>query len=192
MLHPPMNYFSKAIQELRSISVSDYDERVEDICRELDEEAIEQGRWPSSFFPEVLDLLSDTRFLSVRTSWKLLLFLRNNWDRLSPVEVDALKKILVATFDKLGDFTGPLLVAEILGKFYPDEDTLVALKTLSRVTKSPARELVPHGFATLAKETGDQTLRDSAIRELKALLQDDSEAVRSEAALSLSRIETAN
>jgi HEAT repeat protein len=187
-----VSYFSEAIQELRSISISDYEDRVEDIFYELDGEIIEEGGWPASFFPEVLNLLSDTRFLSVRTSWKLLLFIRQNWQRLSPTEVSALKNILVAAFDKFGDFTGPLLVAEILGKFYPDENTLAALKTLSTDSKPPARELVPCGFEMLAKTTCDQTLRDSAIRELRTLLKDDSEPVRIEAALSLSKIEHTN
>lgn len=187
-----MSYFTKAIQELRSLSVSDYDERVEDICRELDDETMEEGGWPRSFFPEVLNLLNDTRFLSLRTSWKLLSFIRQNWQRLSPTEVSALKNILVDAFDKFGDFTGPLLVAEILGKFYPDENTLAALKTLNRISKPPARELVPSGFEMLAKTADDPTLRDAAIRELKALLNDDSEAVSKEAALSLSKIEDTN
>jgi len=187
-----MSYFSEAIQELRSVSISDYEERVEDICRELDGETAEKGGWPVSFFPEVLNLLSDARFLSVRSSWHLLSFIRENWERLSPTEVFALKDILVAAFDKFGDFTGPRLVAEVLGKYYPDENTLSALITLSRISKPPARELVPCGFETLAKATNDQTLRDSAIRELRTLLKDDSGAVRKEAALSLSKIERAN
>lgn len=185
-----MSYFSAAIQQLRSVSMSDYDDRVEDICVELDGETIEEGGWPQSFFPEILKLLSDTRFLSVRTSWKVLLFVRNNWERLSPTDVSALKSVLVTAFDKFGDLTGPHLVAKILGKFYPDENTLVALKTLNRVSKLPARELVPYGFETLARSSCDQALRESAVRELKILLKDDSDAVRSEAALSLSRIES--
>lgn len=187
-----MSYFSEAIQELQAVSISDYEERVEDICRDLDDETMEEGGWPASFFREVLNLLSDMRFLSVRTSWNLLLFIKRNWERLSPAEVSALKNILVAAFDKFGDFTGPLLVAEILGKYYPDENTLSALKTLSRISKPPARELVPCGFETLAKATNDQTLRDSAIRELRTLLLDDSEAVRREAALALNKIEPKN
>ncbi len=187
-----MSYFSEAIQELRSVAISDYDDRVEDICLELDGETTEEGGWPASFFPEILKLLSDTRFLSVRTSWRLLLFVRNNWERLSPTEVSALKNILVDAFDKFGDFKGSHLVAKMLGKFYPDEDTLTALKTLNRNSKPRARELVPYGFETLARATYEQALRDSAIRELEILLKDDSEAVRSEAALSLSKIERTN
>jgi len=84
---------------------------------------------------------------------------------------------------------GPFLVAEILGHYYPDENTLLGLKSLSRVAALPARELVPRGFELLAKTANNQTLRDSAIRELRTLLKDDSEAVRSEAALSLNKIE---
>jgi len=187
-----VSYFSQAIQELRSISVSDYEERIEDICRELDGETMEQDGWPASFFPEILNLLSDPQFLSVRTSWNLLLFIKKNWRRLSPTQISALRNTLVLAFDKFGDFTGPLLVSEILGEFYPDENTLAIFRTLSKSANGPARELIPHGFETLAKTTRDHTLRDFAMRELKALLKDDSETVRREAALSLSIIERSN
>lgn len=152
---------------------------------------MEEGAWPASFFPEILNLLSDTRFLSVRTSYKLVHFIKGNWERLSPSDVSALKGILVAAFDKFGDFLGPFLVAEILGEFYPDQNTLAVLMTLNRISKAPARELVPLGFENLARATNDQTLRESAIRELNALLNYDLEAVRYEAALSLGRIERA-
>jgi hypothetical protein len=184
-----MNYFSQAIQELRSVSIPDYDERVEDICRELGGEAMEKGGWPASFFPQILNLLSDPKFLSVRTSWNLLLFIKKNWERLSPTEVSELKNVLVAAFDKFGDFTGPHLVSKILGEHYPDESTLAILKILGKKASQPARELVPYAFETLAKVTHDQALRDSAIRELRTFLKDDSEAVRREAALSLNKIE---
>jgi len=184
-----MSYFSQAIQELRSVSVSDYEEHVEDICRELDNETMEEGGWPPAFFTEILNLLSDPKFLSVRTSWNILLFIKKNWDRLSPSEVLALRNILVAAFDRFGDFTGSHLVSKILGEFYPDDETLSMLRTLSKTASSPARELIPYGFETLAKSTRDPTLRDSAKQEVKALLKDNSEAVRREAALSLNRID---
>jgi len=183
-----MSYFSQAIQELRSVSVSDYEEHVEDICRELNNETMEEGGWPPSFFTEILNLLSDPKFLSVRTSWNVLLFIKKNWDRLSPSEVSALRNILVAAFDKFGDFTGPNLVSKILGEFYPDDKTLSILRTLSKTASSPARELIPYGFETLARSTQDEKLRGLAIHELQKLRESDSEHVRREAQLSLAKL----
>lgn len=150
---------------------------------------MEQGTWPDFFFPELLKLLSDEKFLSVRTSWHLLRFIKGNWEYLSPADVAKLKTVLVAAFDKFGDFKGSFLTAEILGELYPDQNTFEMLITLNRTSKARARELVPLGFENLARSTDDQALRESAISELKVLLQDASEPVRYEAALSLDRIE---
>ena len=183
-----MSYFSEAVQELHSVPISDYDDRVEDICRALDEETMEVGRWPATFFPELLNLLRDSNFLAVRTSWHLLYFIRNNWKRLTSSEASAFKDVLVTGFDKFGDSMGPFLASELLGKFYPDEDTLTVLKKLTKTARPPARELVPHGFETLARKTQDESLRRLAIHELESLLKDDSEAIRSEAAASLKNV----
>jgi len=187
-----LNHFENAIKELQTVSISDYEDRVEDICRDLEFETLEEDSWPDFFFPELLKLLSDEKFLSVRTSWHLLKFIEGNWEYLSAAEVSTLKKVLVEAFDKFGgEFMGPFLVAEMLGEFYPDSHTLETLITLNRTSKPLARELVPLGFENLARSTSNQALRESAIAELKTLLQDASEPVRHEAALSLGRIERA-
>jgi hypothetical protein len=183
-----MNYFLQAIQELRSVPIPDYEERVEDICRDLDDEAMEQAGWPAEFFAQVLALLSDSRFLSVRTSWHVLHFIKNNWKLVSAGEAAELKKVLVAGYDRFGDWMGPFLASEILGKFYPDGDTLEILKKLGKAARVPAGELVPHGIETLARTTKDETLRDLAIRELQKLGESDSEHVRREAQISLEKI----
>src|SRR5215470_2822486 len=127
-----MTYFSQAIQELRSVSISDLEDRVEDICRELDDETLQEGCWPVDFFPALNDLLRDSKFLSVRTSWNVLRFVKSNWTFLSPADASAFKKALVAAFDKFGDWMGSFLASEILGEYYPNEDTLETLKRLSK------------------------------------------------------------
>ena len=187
-----MGYFLQAVQELRSVSISDYEERVQDICRDLDEETMEEDGWPAIFFPEVMNLLGDARFLSVRTSWNLLPFIKNNWKLLSPNDVSAFKNVLVAAFDKFGDWMGPFLASEMLGELYPNEDTLAILRKLSKTASMPARELTPHAFETLARATQNEALRGLAVRELELLLEDDSGAVRREAATSLAKVARAN
>jgi len=183
-----MSYFLRAIQELSSVPIPDYEERVEDICRDLDDEAMEEGGWPAEFFAQVLTLLSDSRFLSVRTSWHVLHFIKNNWKLVSAGEAAELKKVLVAGYDRFGDWMGPFLASEILGEFYPDGDTLAILKELSKAARVPARELVPHGIETLARTTQDELLRGLAVQALELLLKDDSEAIQKEAAISLKKV----
>jgi len=183
-----LSRFLEAVQELHSVPISDYDDRVEDICRALDEETMEVGSWPAAFFPEVLNLMKDQKFLAVRTSWHLLFFVRNNWKRLTSSEAAAFKDVLIAGFDKFGDSMGPFLASELLGRFYPDKGTLTAFKKLSKTARPPARELVPRGFETLARKTQDEELRRLAIHELESLLKDDSEEIRSEAAASLKKV----
>jgi len=187
-----MSYFPKAVQELRTTASPDYEQRIEDICRDLDSETIKEDSWPATFFPELLKLLSDEAFLSVRTSWHLLYFIKNNWKFVSPSQTTAFKKILVATFDKFGDWMGAFVGSEILGEFYPDEDTLEILKKLSKSANFPARELVPHLFESLARATQDQELRGKTIQELESLLNDASEAIRGEAAIALKHLGVPN
>lgn len=183
-----MSYFLQAIQELRSVPIPDYEERVEDICRDLDDETTEKGGWPAEFFSNVLNLLGDTRFLSVRTSWHVLKFIESNWSFVSPGEAAALKNALVSGYDRFGDWMGAYLASEMLGKLYPGRETLEILTRLSRTARSPARELVPHGIEILARKTQDKVIRSLAILELELLLKDDSEAVRREAAASLKKV----
>jgi len=183
-----MSYFLEAIQELRSVPIPDYEDRVEDICQGLDDETTERGGWPPAFLSDLLNLLSDERFLSVRTSWHVLKLIKNYRHLISPGEAILLKDVLVAGYDKFGDWMGPYLASEILGKFYPDGDTLAILKKLGRSARSPGRELVPYGIETLARTTQDELLRDVAVRELKLLLENDSEPVRREAAASLKKL----
>jgi hypothetical protein len=187
-----MSYFLRAIRELSSVPTSDYEERVEDICRDLDGETVEEGKWPAEFFPGVMNLLSDKSFLSVRTSWHLLLLIKNNWELLSSADASAFKSILVAAFDNFGDWMGPFVASEMLGKFYPDEDTLTILRKLNKAANMPARELIPHAFETLARTTQNEAVSGFALRELEMLLEDDSGAVRKEAAISLARIANAS
>lgn len=187
-----MSHFLKAIQELRSVNVSDYDERIEDICRDLDDETMQQGSWPTGFFPELMSLLSDDNFLAVRTSWNLLRFIKNNWDLVSPNDAAVFREKLVAAFDRFGDWMGPFVASEILGEFYPDAKTLRMLSALSRTAGTPARELVPHALETLGRTTQDEVLRGLVVRELEVLVKDDSEAVRKEAATALKRVACAN
>lgn len=183
-----MNNFLRAIQELRSVPIPDYEERVEDICRDLDDEAMEEGSWPAEFFGQVLTLLRDSRFLSVRTSWHVLRFIKNNWKLVSTVEAAELKNVLVDGYDRFGDWMGPFLASEILGEFYPNGDTLSILKKMSKAARVPARELIPHGIETLARTTQDELLRGLAVQALELLLKDDSEAIRKEAAISLRKV----
>jgi YD repeat-containing protein len=181
-----MGYFVQAIQELRSVPIPDYEERVEDICRDLQDETDEIGDWPAEFFPGVLALLQDPQFVSVRTSWHLLQFLKKNWNLISEEEASALKGAVVDAYDKFGDWTGAFIASEVLGELYPDRDTLAILTRLSKTARDPWRELVPHGMEKLARTTQDHTLRAAAIEELRLLLQDKSEALRREASGSLS------
>lgn len=183
-----MSDFLRAIQELRSVPIPDYEERVQDICRDLHDETIENGGWPAEFFAQVLTLLRDSRFLSIRTSWNVLHFIKNNWNLISPQEAAALRGALVSSYGRFGDWMGSFLASEILGQFYPDEETLRIFVRLSKADPSPATELIPHGLETLTRSTQDETLRGLAIGELEKLRESDSEHVRREAQISLEKI----
>ena len=146
------------------------------------------GPWPTGFFAGLTQLLEDSNFLGLAKSWKLLYFINNNWELLSHEDRQRLKRLMIDNFDKHEDWMGAFLISEILGEHFADESTLAALAQLAKTARLPAKALVPHGIEHLAKSVSDESLRMKAIRQLRELKEDASEAVREEAFISLRRL----
>jgi|SRR6266852_1275221 len=180
--------FWSALEQLRACIHSRNNDAVEELFMELDLVTIESGKWPVGFLGGLEELLTDPDFLTLTNSWKLLYFINNNWEQLSEQERERLKKLVVDTFDKHADWMGAFVSSEILGEHYADESTLATLARLAHVANLPARALAPHGIEYLAKTTQLEALRVLAVCQLQELRQSDSEEVRQEALISLSKL----
>lgn len=176
----------KGLQD--SIAARD-DDAIEDALMLLETDFDTIGLpWPAGFFAELTKLLNDPNFLSLAKSWKLLYFIRNNWEQITDADRSSLKELLIEKFDKYADWMGAFVSSEILGERYPNASTLTAFTQLAKTAQSRARALVPHGIEYLAKSATDEPLRRNAVRLLRELKENDSEEVREEALISLRRL----
>jgi hypothetical protein len=72
---------------------------------------------PTSFTDGLNQFLQDERFLRLKDSWKAVRFLQNSWAQLTREQRERLRPVLVASFDRFGDWMGAFVIAEVLGEY---------------------------------------------------------------------------
>ena len=142
---------------------------------------------PAEAFNELLATLQSAELVANVDAWKLVNVLKMNWHLVSAGQQAGLRSVLVKAFGRFSDPTGAMLIAELLGENFCDEEALQQLTELSSQAPMPARALVPHGLRSLAQTTVDAALRQKAIARIKVLTKDPVSEVRKEAALALAR-----
>jgi hypothetical protein len=182
--------FLSALEKLRACIHSRNDDVLEQLFIDIELATAETGEWPIGFFDGLEGFLKDPNFLSLKNSWKLLYFIKNNWDMISGQEKERLRQLLADTFDKHADWMGAFVTSEILGEHYADESTLATLVRLAKAAHLPAKALAPHGIEILAKTTQEGSLHLVAVRQLEELKESDSEEVRQEALISLAKLKS--
>lgn len=140
---------------------------------------------PLEAFAELLATLRSVELSTNAEAWKLIHALQPNWHMVSGDQQAALRPVLVEVFVRLPGPTGAMVIAELLGEKYCDDEALAQLTHLSAHAPMPARALVPHGLKSLAQATTDDSLRQCAVAQLKVLTKDPQSEVRREAALAL-------
>jgi hypothetical protein len=174
--------------EIRSCKSSIDNEKLPSLFTELETAVLDVDTWPGDFFQGILELQRDQDFRRLDNSWAVLHFLNNNWDQLTSQQREELRGVLKDSFDKYQNWMGAFVTSELLGERYADENALKALADLGKSARLPARAAVPHGLETLAKATPHESLRSSAIDRLRELQKSDSEQVREEALISLTKL----
>ncbi len=180
--------FQLALDRLHASIQPRDEEAVAGVLQGLEITTLEAGRWPLGFFHELLALLEDQSFLTLRNSWHLLYFINNNWEQLLDSDVEQLIRALVIAYDKFGDSTGAFVTSEILGEHCEERAALAILTDLGKSASLPARALVPHGLETLAKAAKQESTRGLVITHLQELQKSESEEVRQEALISLRKL----
>jgi len=142
---------------------------------------------PEDAFNELLTMLESPEFLAAEESWKLVNQLRINWHLSSDAQHAALRPLLIRVFDRFVDSTGAMVIAEILGESFCDEEAVQQLAQLATQARMPARALAPYGLGVLARTTPDTSLRQRALGRLRLLEKDRVLEVRDEAIRALAK-----
>jgi|SRR5208337_1283385 len=183
-----MRNLETILDEIRLCKTSADNENLPTLFTELESAALNDDKWPSNFFHGIVELQRDQEFRRLDNSWTILYFLNNNWGQLTSQQHEELRSVLTEGFDKYQNWMGAFVTSELLGERYADENALKALADLGKSARLPARAAVPHGLETLAKATPYESLRFSAIDRLRELQKSDSEQVREEALISLTKL----
>lgn len=180
--------FQLSLERLRGCIRSSDNDEIENVLSDVDSLTIDVERWPDGFFDGLLGLMRDPNFLSLANSWKLFYFVKNNWEQISESEMEGFREVLAGAFDNCGDWMGAFVIGEILGDHYADEVTLAILARLAKTTSLLTRQLLPHALEHFAKATNREDHRTLAIQQLQELGISDSEEVRDEALISLTKL----
>lgn len=183
-----MRNLETILEEIRLCKAPGDNEKLPVLFEEMDFAAFDEDKLPGNFFQGVVELQRNEDFRRLDDSWTILYFLNGNWDKLTSQQREELRSVLNEGFDKYQNWMGAFVTSELLGERYGDENALKALADLGKSARLPARAAVPHGLETLAKATPHESLRSSAIDRLRELQKSDSEQVREEALISLTKL----
>jgi len=171
------------LAELRAASKEQFGALVQEFGFSL----LSHEQVPADAFGALLAYLQSPELIARSDGWMLVQLLPTNWHMLSAEQQVAIRPVLVEIFSRFRDSTAPMVISEILGELYCDEEALRQLAHLATHAPMPARALTPHGLKALAQTTQDAGLKQRAILRLQALATDPVREVREEAALALAR-----
>jgi hypothetical protein len=133
----------------------------------------EDPPFEANLFDVIVSLFDDGRFLSSPGSYNVLKILENEWGRLTDEQRDALLPVLTDHYVKFDDFMGRFMTAELLGEYYADVRALNSLRIIKIRAVGAQREMIPMGFKCLVQNATDETVRNAAMSELRAMQHDE-------------------
>jgi len=150
--------------------------------------ALNLDSFPEHTFQLLLELMTQTKFLELTGSWRLLSSLENMWDLLSGPQKGRLLPVLECAYPMLKDWMAWFVISELLGEYFMNEESLEVLNRLKTIEPEGPRSLVPHGFEHIAKDSKEPDLAKRAYLILLQMRNDPSKEVRDEVELSLRRL----
>jgi hypothetical protein len=178
-----------AFTALREAAVARDADGVEDAIRQLEFFIVEDGYWRDELLEGIKPLWSDRQFLQISSSLLLARLVAENWHALSALQRNELRPLLSQAFEHFGDSIGMLVLAEIYGERYADDEAFAVLDRLSAAgTTLPARALATYGLGRLARIVGSGDLHSRAIARLTQLADSAEVDVRKEARDALDKI----
>jgi hypothetical protein len=185
-------HFSQSLGEILATSDGNRLERlVNDIAQFCFQEHVDPGPVHAECLNLALEALTDVRLHRLPGGYHLLLLFQYDWGALSISQQQRLLTVISSNYDKYADWMGCHVMAELLGRFFCNQESLDLLAGLSKTGNEVARSFVPLGLESLSRETLDPNLRTAAINLLSKLANDSSQLVRDEAVVSFNRLSRA-
>jgi hypothetical protein len=148
------------------------------------------GYVPSDIIGTICKMLTDSNVLQSPRSVDLLMYVESEWQRLTDEDRRVLLPLLVSAFGRLANPTSILLISDLLGMYYANEDAASSFEALIKTSSDIPRSLIPSGLEKLIVSTVDSNVRTKANILLQGLLKDRYEPVIEETEDALARLAT--
>ncbi len=138
-------------------------------------------------FEYMVELLSTPTFIADQQCHYIINIIEYDFNLLSSVQRQRVLEVLDTAFEQISDPLGIFLVAEILGEYFCNDNSLCILVRHKDSVSEAVRELVATGLGYIARNDGNKDLASRAQNILNEMLSDSSPEVRVEAGLCLGR-----
>ena len=139
-------------------------------------------------FDYILELLSDEQFLTVHITQSVILILHYDFNLLSSEQRGRVLIVMEHAYPFITYIVGIFLLAETMGKYYCDRNSLLSLERLVKHSPPAQRELAVMGIGYISRNKSDQSLAERAKALLLQMSTDPLDEVKYEALRCLARL----
>jgi hypothetical protein len=159
-----------------------------DYAYKISTRLLDHDVFPESLFNDLITIMRAPEFLAAKGSWELIRIFDENWSQVGTQQRNRLLETFEAIFNSLDDWVACLMISEIVGMRFADEEAFNFLMRLKDSSGEMPRSFIPHGFEHIVVDSGDRELAKRAFSELLRLKGDLADAVRNEVDESLLRL----
>lgn len=157
---------------------------------ELRTEVGKGKQFPDDAFGFLIEFLSRDDVLDAREGiWAIFLMFEADWEKLTNSQRERLLGPSELLFKRTQDQKAALMIAELLGEYFKDEQALDVLIRLAQLEDASKRVEIPHGLEHLIRANPSPSLKLRVLEILTDMSRDENEEVRKEAANSRVAIE---
>jgi hypothetical protein len=147
--------------------------------------------FPILLFDKVISLMSDINFQQLSDTSDVIFIFEREWGKLNEVQKITLLEAIKDSYGKFTDDLTHFIMAEILGEYYLNHESEAVLDILSQTPNDNARAFIAMGYGKLVTYKKENLDKSKLLNKLRVMLKDKSESVRTEAQISINKIETA-
>jgi hypothetical protein len=163
-------------------------QRFADCAAAIEEAQLGRSSFDEECFTALVAALHDERFQAAAGTWRLLLVVDLDHEKLSPDQRTRMLDALVQAYPRFADASACFHVTELIGNRFAGSEGLQALASLRAIADDVRRSYIAHGLGDTVRSADDDAVRGSAMARLLEMHADPAERVRYEVALALRRL----